>query len=60
MEPRAYVVIFGSLAATLGLFIGGFYAPSPWAPIMITLGAVGGIAWLIAAFYLANAMNSDI
>lgn len=60
MEPRAYVVIFGSLAAVIGLFVGGMYAPSPWAPIMITLGAVGCIAWLIAALYLANAMNSDI
>lgn len=62
MEPRFYVVIFGSLALALGIFIGGFYVPSPWAPIMITIGAVSciAIAWVIAAFYLANAMNTDI
>lgn len=60
MEPRFWVVVFGSLAAVLGVFIGGFYVPSPWAPIMITAGAVGGIAWLGAAFWFANAMNTDI
>lgn len=59
MEPRFYVVVFGSLAFVLGLFIGGFYAPSPWGPIMIALGAIGCIAWLGSAIHLANAMNTD-
>ncbi len=60
MEPRFRIVVFGSLAAVLGIFIGGFYVPSPWAPIMITAGAVGGIAWVLFFVWFAIQMNSDI
>lgn len=60
MEPRALIVIFGSLALLVSIFVGGFWAPGIWKPIMIGVGGAGGIAWLGFALWLGNAMNSDV
>lgn len=59
MEPKALAVIFIAGLVFVGIFVGGFFMPGIWRPIMITAGAVGCIAWLGGALWLASALNSD-
>jgi uncharacterized membrane protein YjjB (DUF3815 family) len=60
MEPRAYVVIFGSLAVCVAAVVFGVVWTSPWAKLLLVAGIVACVAWVVVAFFLANAMNSDI
>jgi hypothetical protein len=60
MEPLAYLFIFGLLAVVVGLIVGGIWLHSGIGAIMIVVGVVGAVAWLIMAYQIAVAMNSDI
>lgn len=60
MNTSASILIFGWLAAAIILIVVGAFVPAPWGGAILALGIIGGIAWLIFAFWLANAMNTDI
>lgn len=60
MYPSAYVVIFGSLALFVGSIIVGAVMEGPWGRGMLTVGIIGSVVWVVAAFTLARAMNTDI
>lgn len=60
MEPKAYVLIFGSLGLCIAAIVAGSYIGAGLGHALLALGIIGGIMWIVGAFWLANAMNSDI
>jgi hypothetical protein len=60
MDSRGLLVVFGSLSICVGAIVGGAMLRGPWGAFLLTAGIVATVVWVIAAFYLANAMNSDI
>lgn len=60
MNGFGLFVVFGSLAAMVTLIVLGSVFPGPLAITARILGIVGCVAWVFAAIYLANAMNTDI
>jgi hypothetical protein len=61
MDTRAVVVIFGTLAIFIAMIVAGFVIHTSLLAIILRIvGIVGCVAWVIFAFWLANAMNTDI
>lgn len=60
METSGIVIIFSSLLVLIALIVGGAIIGGPWGHGALALGIIGLIAWVIFAFWLANAMNTDI
>ena len=60
MDTKGFIIVFGSLAATVAMIFAGAMLKGPIGAGLLVVGIVGCMAWVIAAFYLANAMNSDI
>lgn len=60
MNGLGYLAVFGSLAVIVSLIVCGAWLHNGYGVVMIVAGAVAAVAWLVAAFQLASAMNSDI
>lgn len=60
METSALVIIFGSLLAFIAMVVGGAIVGGPWGHAALALGLAGIVAWVAFAFWLSNAMNTDI
>jgi hypothetical protein len=61
MDNRGLFLVFGSLALIIAVIVAGaMLLPGPVGGGLLALGIMSGIVWLIAAFYIASAMNSDI
>lgn len=61
METRGLVIIFGSLGLAIVAIVVGFVLPDSVPAILLRIfGILGVIAWMFFAFYIANAMNTDI
>jgi hypothetical protein len=61
MDTQGYIIVFGSLAVCVVAFVTGYCIPDGVTAVLLRIfGILGGLAWCAVAFYLANAMNSDI
>ena len=61
MDARGLIIVFGSLGiAIVAIVVGYCIHDSTAASLLRIFGILGVIAWVFFAFYLANAMNTDI
>lgn len=60
MQWQFHVAVFGSLAAVIGMIVGGIYLGGGWGAVIGSVGIIGAVAWLVAVFHIASALNSDI
>lgn len=61
MDLQGYFIVFGSLALCVGAIIAGsIWNATPAGVIACILGGFGLLAWIGTAFYILNAMNTDI
>lgn len=60
MNWQGLLLIWGGLFAVISLIVGGIYLHDGLGAILAAFGVFGAVAWIIFAFYLAEAMNSDI
>jgi hypothetical protein len=59
MDTKGTIIVFGSLALFIAAIIAGAIIPG-WGRGLLAAGIIGTMAWLVFAFWLARAMNSDI
>ena len=61
MELKGKLIVWGSLILCAGLVsVGAWLYPSALGHLLLTLGTFASIGWVGAAFFIINAMNSDI
>lgn len=60
MNWQGLTIIFDSLALVIGLIVSGIYLHDGLGAILAAVGFFGAVAWIIFAFYISSAMNSDI
>jgi len=60
MNAFSLFVIFGLLALPVGAIVTGAMLKGGIGAGLVVLGIVGCVAWVVFAFYIASAMNSDI
>lgn len=61
MDTQGLIIVFGSLAAFVIAIVVGYCIPDGiTASLLRIFGILGGLAWIAGAFWLANAMNTDI
>ncbi len=60
MELQGKLIIWGSLILCVGLVLAGAWLPGALGNLLLTLGILASIGWVVAAFFIINAMNSDI
>jgi hypothetical protein len=61
MELQGKLIIWGSLILCVGpVSVGAWLCPSALGYLLLTLGTLASIGWVVAAFFIINAMNSDI
>lgn len=61
MDTQGLFIVFGSLGICVASFVVGYCIPDgAVASLLRIFGFLGTLAWIVAAFYLANAMNTDI
>ena len=59
MEPGFIVFILATLAAVIGLTVGGFFMSGSLGTAMVVIGFVGLGVWACFIFWLGMAMNTD-
>lgn len=60
MELQGKLIIWGSLILCAGPVLVGAWLPGTLGHLLLALGILASIGWVAAAFFIINAMNSDI
>ena len=60
MTPQGYLIVFGPLVLCAVAIVWGGVTSQPWSGAVLWLGILGLVGWLVAAIWLASAMNTDI
>ena len=61
MDTRGQIIVFGSLALfVIAIVVGYCVDDGVTASLLRIFGILGVVAWIAFAFWLANAMNTDI
>jgi len=60
MTWQGYAIVFGPLVLVATAFVSSFFVGGDWGLLLRLLASLGFIAWVVVAFYILSAMNTDI